>query len=65
MPRTSLYPEGRAQMNVIVSKLTKEAFEAVARDRRQSVSQIVSVVLEDHVRRLGYLRERAAEKVPA
>ncbi len=62
MPRNVLYPEGAEQLNVVVPKPVKESLRCVALRQRQSMSQIVSVVLEDYFRRRGELpaREEAA-----
>ena len=62
MPRNVLYPEGAEQLNVVVPKPVKESLRGVALRQRQSMSQIVSVVLEDWLRERGSLpaREEAA-----
>ena len=53
MPRNSLYPEGAEQLNVIVPRPVKDGLRVVAQQHpRQSVSQLVAVILE------GWLRER-------
>ena len=65
MPRRRLYPEGWKQLNTIVPVPVKDGIERLATDQRQSMSQIVTVILEDHLRRRGYLREREPEVVTA
>ncbi len=58
MPRNVLYPEGAEQLNVVVPKPVKDTLRIVALRQRQSMSQIVSVVLEDYLRRRGELPAR-------
>lgn len=58
MPRRVMYPQGRAQLNVIVPPRVKEAIDRVAESQRQSTSQMVAVILEDWLLRRGELRER-------
>ena len=62
MGQAVLYPEGRTTMNVVVSVPVKEGLRSVAQRQRQSVSQVVSIILEDYLRRRGELpaREEAA-----
>jgi len=58
MPRKNLYPEGGTSMHAWVPTSLKEGLEQAASDQRQSVSQLVTIVLEDYLRRRGYLREQ-------
>ena len=58
MPRNVLYPEGAEQLNVVVPKPVKDVLRVVALRKRQSMSQIVSVVLEDYLRGCGDLPAR-------
>lgn len=59
MARTPLYPEGSDTMNVVVPSTVKSGLQAVAIQRRQSVSALVTVILED------WLKEHAEpEAVP-
>ena len=58
MPRNVLYPEGAEQLNVVVPIPVKGGLRAVALRKRQSMSQIVAVVLEDWLKEHGELPER-------
>lgn len=53
--RAILYPEGAEHLNVIVPATVKEGLRTVARRQRQSISQLVGMVLEDYLRRRGEL----------
>jgi len=65
MPRSKLYPEGGTSMHSWVPIPVKREFERAAREQRQSASQLLVIVLEDYLRRRGYLRHREPEKVTA
>lgn len=58
MPRTKMYPNGRAQLNAIVPPNVKEGMARAAVQQRLSTSQLVAVILEDWLARRGELRER-------
>lgn len=58
MPRTKMYPDGRAQLNAIVPPNVKDAVNRLAVQQRQSTSQLVTIILEDWLSRRGELRER-------
>ncbi len=63
MPRNILYPEGSEQLNVIVPEPVKRALRVAAqRHPRQSVSQLVSIILEDWLTRRGELSVREEVK---
>lgn len=55
MSRQVMYPEGSDHLNLIVPIPVKAGLRTVAGRQRQSMSQIVSVVLEDWLRRRGEL----------
>ncbi|KKN46052.1 hypothetical protein LCGC14_0676710 [marine sediment metagenome] len=55
MSRTALYPEGASMMNNYGPKPVIEAITRVARQQRQSRSQLVFVIIEDWLRRRGEL----------
>lgn len=61
MPRNSLYPEGGTEMNVYVPVTVRDGLRAVAQRQRQSVSQLVTVILEDYLRRRGELPVTAGD----
>lgn len=68
MGRPALYPEGLEQLSVTVPTPIKAALRIVATRQRQSVSQLVTVILEDYLRRRGELPLVAAgdsKEVPA
>jgi len=65
MARRRLYPEGSAtSLNLTVRKPIKAALVTIADRNRQSVSQLVMVMIEDYLMRRGELplpeREEAA-----
>ncbi|KKK76468.1 hypothetical protein LCGC14_0981640 [marine sediment metagenome] len=62
MGRPVLYPEGRAQMNVIVPKNVKRGFEKIARQRTRSVSQVITIILRSYLQEHGELPEREEVK---
>ena len=62
MGRPVLYPGGRAQMNVIVPKDIKRAFEGIASRRTRSVSQVVTIILRAYLQEHGELPEREEVK---
>lgn len=62
MPRPALYPEGATQMNVHIPIPVRDGLRIAAQRQRQSVSQLVSIVLEDWLRRRGELPIREREE---
>ena len=66
MSRRPLYPEGGIEMNVYVPVTVRDGLRTVAGHQRprQSVSQLVTMIVEDWLRRRGELpmpeREEAA-----
>ncbi len=65
MSRTALYPEGASMMNNYGPKPVIEAITRVARQQRQSRSQLVFVIIEDWLRRRGELPLPEREEVKA
>ena len=55
MPRNILYPEGAESLSATVPKPVKEGLRIVARRQRQSIAQVVTILLEDALRRRGDL----------
>ncbi len=62
MARTKLYPEGSAQLNVIVPQPLKETLRRIAREHRQSISQLATLIIEDYLHRRGL--NAASDKNP-
>jgi hypothetical protein len=58
MPRTPMYAEGLEQLSLSVPATVKDGLRRYAVDERLSMSQVVTVALEEWLRRRGYLRER-------
>lgn len=58
MARPKLYPDGVAKLGISVPPAVKDGLQEAAIDQGQSISQLVTVVIEDWLRRRGYLRER-------
>lgn len=55
MPRNILYPEGAEQLTAMLPRPVKQGIRIVALRQRQSISQLVTVILEDWLRRRGEL----------
>lgn len=49
MARTRLYDEGWKQLNAIIPGSVKDRLEVVAKREGQSVSQIVTRILKEHL----------------
>ena len=58
MKAATLYPEGREHLSVVVPRPVKDGLRRYAGNERLSMSQVVTVIAEDWLRRRGYLRER-------
>lgn len=65
LPRSTMYPEGSTHMNAMVPTTVKRGVQVVARKRRQSVSQVVTVILEDYLKERGELPKPERAKVAA
>jgi len=57
MARSAMYPEGSTTMTVALPVPLKAGLQRMAGRQRQSVSQIVTVILEDYLRRRGELAQ--------
>jgi hypothetical protein len=62
MARNTLYPEGSAQMNVVVPAPVKERLHMIAERRRLSVSQLVTSIISDWLEEHGHLPTREPER---
>jgi len=65
MPPRRLYPEGSAQMNVILPAPVKERLQVIAERRRVSASQLVTTILSRWLEEQGHLPTREREPVEA
>jgi len=63
MAEPFLYPEGREHLSVVLSKHVKDTLRRFAAEQRLSMSQAANLILDDYLRRRGYLREREPERV--
>jgi hypothetical protein len=53
-----MYPNGRAQLNVIVPPPVKEAIDRVAFREHRSTSQMVTLILQSWLAGRGEIRDR-------
>lgn len=65
MSRSPLYPEKTERLTVSIRVPIKERMVVIANRNHQSVSQLVTVILEDWLLRRGELRERESEEATA
>lgn len=63
MARRKLYPEGATDVHWYILATVAQGVETSAGRNRQSVSQLVSLILEDWLRRRGELPLPEQEKV--
>lgn len=63
MARSILYPEGRAQMNIIVPQSVKRGVERIAGRQTRSVSQVATIILRAYLQDHGELPIREREAV--